>query len=234
MAEELRLQYHSSLDEIEGRVIQLFALVAEGLAAATDALLSGDREMAQTLTEREDLIDRVYRNVEDLVNEQLALQSPVAGDLRLLLSVLRIVPELERSHDLVEHIARRGAQGLRDELTPRARGLIERMGQVGVDMWRLSADAWYERDPSAAERLATQDDEMDELHSVLTAELASGRMSLPIAMDMALVARFYERLGDHAVNIARRVVYLAGKDGGGESAAEAPSPGSDTRPPEEG
>ncbi len=210
MAEELRVAYHRRLEEIEGKVIQLFALVAEGLAAATGALLSGDREVAKLLMEREALIDTLYIDVEDLVNSQMALQAPVARDLRFLLSVLRIVPELERSHDLVEHIARRGAQGLQEELTPRTRGLIEQMGSVGTDMWRCTAEAFAERDPVAASHLAERDDEMDELHSALTAELASGHTALPVAMEMALVARFFERLGDHAVNIARRVMYLAG------------------------
>ena len=77
-------------------------------------------------------------------------------------------------------------------------------------MWRQAADSWYQRDSSAAAVLAERDDELDELQSSMTAELASGRMSLPVTMEMTLVGRFYERLGDHAVNIARRVVYLAG------------------------
>jgi phosphate transport system protein len=210
MAEELRLEYRRHLEEINGQVIQLFALVGEGLAAATDALLTGDRDMARALMERDDLIDGLYRDVEGLVNHELALQAPLARDLRFLLSVLRIVPELERSHDLVEHIARRAVKGLREELTPRTRGLIEQMGTVGVEMWRAAADAWFERDPEGYTRIHERDDEMDDLHTNLTAELASGKTSLPVAMDMALVARFYERLGDHAVNIAHRVRYLAG------------------------
>jgi phosphate transport system protein len=81
---------------------------------------------------------------------------------------------------------------------------------VGVEMWRSVADAWFERDAEAYNRINARDDEMDELHTNLTAELASGSTSLPLAMDMALVARFYERLGDHAVNIAHRVQFLAG------------------------
>ncbi len=134
----------------------------------------------------------------------------MAKDLRFLLAVLRVVPELERSHDLVEHIARRADQALREELSPRARGLVERMGALGTEMWRATGDAWAERDSAAASLLDERDEEMDDLHSSLTAELAGGAMSLPVAMEMALVARFYERLGDHAVNIAARVVYLAG------------------------
>ena len=211
--DELRRQYHLHMDEINGKVVQLFALVGEGLAAATDAVLAGDREIARTLVERDDLIDSLYRDVERLVNHEMARQGPMATDLRFMLSVLRIVPELERSHDLVEHIARRAVRGLGDELTPRTRGLIEQMGDVGVSMWRAAADAWFERDPDAYIRMKDRDDEMDDLHTNLMSELASGKTSLPLAMDMALVARFYERLGDHAVNITHRVRYLAGYEG---------------------
>ena len=208
---EVRLRYHLQLEVIENKVIQLFALVAEGLAAATDGLLAGDPEAHRVLFERERLVGTLYRDAEDLVDAQLATQTLVPGDLRFLLSVLRIVPELERSHDLVEHIARRAGQGLCDELTPRARGLIGRMGRVGSEMWREAADCWYDRDGTAAAAIAGRDDEMDDLHAALTAELGAGRISLPVAMDMALVARFYERLGDHAVNISRRVIYLTGE-----------------------
>ena len=84
------------------------------------------------------------------------------------------------------------------------------MGSIASDMWRQAVDSWCERDRSAAVALAERDDEMDELYASLMAELGSGRMTLPVTMEMTLVARFYERLGDHAVNIARRVVYLAG------------------------
>ena len=210
MPEELRTAFHQQLEQIEATMTRLFAMVAEGLAAATDAILSGDRDVVRMLVERESTIDGLYVEVESLVNSALTLQAPVAGDLRFLLSSLRIVPELERSHDLVEHIARRGAQGISGELSPRTRGLIEQMGTLGTDMWQRAGTAFLARDPHESVALAELDDQMDELHSLLTAELASGKMSLPVAMDMTLVARFYERLGDHAVNTARRVVYLAG------------------------
>jgi phosphate transport system protein len=208
---EQRQQFERDLEAIEAKVIELFAMVAEDLPEATRALLTGDDEVINTLTEREQVIDALYPQVEEMANRAILLQAPVASDLRFLLSVLRIVPELERSHDLVVQIASRATHILGDDLSPRSRGLVERMGALAADMWREAVDSWYQRDRSAAARLAERrDDDMDELYASLIAELASGRMSLPVTMEMTLVARFYERLGDHAVNIARRVVYLAG------------------------
>jgi phosphate transport system protein len=207
---EHRQEFQRELEAIEAKVIELFAMVAEDLPGATQALLSGNNEVLQALTEREQVIDALYLEIEGLVNREILLQAPVAEDLRFLLSVLRIVPELERSHDLVVQIASRANHILGGDLSPRSRGLVERMGNLASDMWRQAADSWYQRDRSAALALDERDDEMDELHSSLIAELASGRMALPVTMEMTLVARFYERLGDHAVNIARRVIYLAG------------------------
>jgi len=207
---EHRQDLQRELEGIEAKVIELFAMVAEDLARATDALLSGNNEVVKALAEREAVIESLYPQIEETVNRNILLQAPVASDLRFLLSVLRIVPELERSHDLVEHIARRADHILSDDLSPRARGIVERMGELVADMWRQASEAWYQRDSSAAAPLAERDEEMDELHASLIAELASGKMTLPVAMEMTLVARFYERLGDHAVNVARRVAYLAG------------------------
>ncbi|HEX8769984.1 MAG TPA: PhoU domain-containing protein, partial [Acidimicrobiales bacterium] len=176
MPDELRTAFHRELEEIDRQVVQLFALVSEGLAGATDALLSGDREAAKALVERDAMIDAVYIDVEDLVQRQIALQSPMADDLRFLLSVLRIVPELERSGDLTEHIAQRAARGLTSELTPRLRGLVEEMGRVGVELWRACCQAYTSRDGEAEPRLRERDDELDDLHVSLTAELASGSL----------------------------------------------------------
>ena len=207
---EHRQEFQVALEAIEAKVIELFALVAGDLAGATDALLTGNNDIVKVLLEREQVIDALYPEIEELVNREIALQAPVASDLRFLLSVLRIVPELERSHDLLVDIARRADHIIGENLSPRSRGLVQRMGDLVSDMWRQAADSWYQRDRSAAAALEERDDEMDELHAALMAELASGQMALPVTMEMTLVARFYERLGDHAVNIARRVIYLAG------------------------
>jgi len=207
---EHRQEFQRQLDGIEGKVIELFAMVAEDLPTATQALLRGNNEAAQVLAERDRVIDALYTETDELVSREILLQAPVASDLRFLLSVLRIVPEIERSHDLVVEIARQANHLLSEDLSPRSRGLVGRMGEVASDMWRQAADAWYKRDRAAAFALTERDVEMDELHASLIAELASGRMTLPVTMEMTVIARLYERLGDHAVNIARRVVYLAG------------------------
>jgi phosphate transport system protein len=211
MAEQ-RQEFDRELEAIEAKVIELFAMVAEDLPGATRALLTGDNEVVKTLADRELLIDALYPEIEELANREILLQAPVASDLRFLLSVLRIVPELERSHDLVVQIAARANHILNEDLSPRCQGLVERMGDLASDMWRQAVDSWYQRDRSAAAKLGERDNEMDELYASLMAELASGRMALPVTMEMTLVARFYERLGDHAVNIARRVIYLAGSE----------------------
>ena len=206
-----RQEFDRELGAIEAKVVELFAMVAEDLPRATDALLNGNSEAVRALAERDRAIDALYPEIEELADHELLLQQPAASDFRLLISVLRVVPELERSHDLIVDIARRGNLILSQDLSARSRGLIEHMGNLASEMWREAVDCWCERDRSAAVALGERDDEMDELYASLMAELASGEMTLPVTMQLTLVARFYERLADHAFNIARRVIYLAGR-----------------------
>ena len=208
-----RQEFDNELEAIEGKVIELFAMVAEGVPVATQALLAGDNDAYLTLAARDRDIDALYVEVEGLANREILLQAPVASDLRFLLSVLRIVPELERSHDLVVHIAAVASHLIGSDLTPRGKSLVARMGDLASEMWREAADSWYQRDQSIAAQLSQHDEEIDELRASLSAEIAAGHMALPVAMEMTLVGWFYERLGAHAVNIARRVVYLAGSAG---------------------
>jgi phosphate transport system protein len=201
--------FAKDLHDIDAHVTQLFALVSEGLHAATDALLANDHEMATTIIKRDQLIDRLYLDIEDLVQRQFALQAPVATDMRYLLSMLRIVPELERSGDLVRDIAKRVESDLGSKLPPRTRGLIERMGRIGTQLWEDAGVAYLTRDATAFERMRLLDDELDELHVALTAEIVGADLATAVSVDLALVARFYERLGDHAVNIAGRMRFVA-------------------------
>jgi phosphate transport system protein len=162
------------IDPIEVRMAQLFALVSEALAGATEALLSND----------------------------------VSTALKVV-GVLLIVPELERSGDLAEHIAQRAASNLGSDMSPLSRGIVQRMAEVALEMWRAAADAYGERAADAAS-LSEDDEEIDILHDRLTGEVAAGTMPTPIGAQVTLLARFYERIGDHAVNLARRIEMLHG------------------------
>jgi phosphate uptake regulator len=136
--------------------------------------------------------------------------SPPLQTCAFLPCVLRVVPELERSHHLVVQLASRANHIRGEDLSPRSRQLVEHMGNLASGMWREAADCWCERDRSAAVALDERE-EMDESYAGLMAEFASGEMTLPVTRQLTLVARFYERLADHAFNIARRVIYLAGQ-----------------------
>jgi phosphate transport system protein len=202
---ELRVHFHREMDEIALRVSQIFSLLAEDLATATDAFLAGDPSVAAVIVEREAEIDGLQKTIEELACSHIALQAPVAADLRFLINTIRIVPELERSHDLVVHIARHVDSALSTELSPKARGLIQQMGSIGVEMWTKAGELWVERVTEGADWLDERDDVLDTLHVALEDALAGGQFAIRTVMTMTLVARFYERLGDHAVNIARRI-----------------------------
>ena len=128
-----RQEFDRELGAIDAKVIELFNMVAEDLPRATDALLNGNSETVRALAERDRAIDGLYPQIEELADHELLLQQPAASDFRLLVSVLRVVPELERSHDLIVNIARRGSLVLSQDLSARSRLLIEHMGNLAAE-----------------------------------------------------------------------------------------------------
>lgn len=209
MPVELRIRFHRHLEEIDAEVVRLFAIVRERVAAATDSFVTGDAELARGVASRDVQVDRLERKVELLAERLLLTESPMCGDMRYLVTVLRIVPQLERCGDLAEHVAQRTVTGLGSRLTPRTRELLALMGSRCDTMWGEAAKAWAARDARAAEGLDALDDELDALHDELSAEVPRGGMVVADAMQATLVGRFYERLGDHAVHVARRIAHLA-------------------------
>jgi phosphate transport system protein len=198
----------TGIDAIDRKVIQLFALVSEALARATHALLGGEALLGQAVVDGDQDVDDLTAEVELLVWEELK-QRPVQGDeLRYMVAMLLIIPELERSADLAEHIAQRAVDHLGTEMSARSRGIIQLMTEVANEMWQEAADAFGERS-RVSDRLVKADDEMDVFHERLTREVAQEEMPAAIAAQVTLLARFYERLGDHAVNLARRIELLA-------------------------
>ena len=207
---EQRRAFQRQLDAIDAKVIELLDLLAADLARATLALPDGSSGVVEVLAEHGLVIDLLCPEVEKLTKTAILLQAPVASDLRFLLCVLRILPELERSHHLVVQLASRASRIRSEDLSPRSRELVEQMGNIASDMWRRTADSWYQRDHSAAAVLAERDNEMEALHAGLIAELSAGRTALAVTIEMTLMAPFYERLSGHAVNIADQVIYIAG------------------------
>jgi phosphate transport system protein len=208
------------IEAIDRKVIQLFALVSEALARATHALLAGEELLGQAVVDGDQAVDDLTAEVELLVWEELS-QRPVQGDeLRYLVAMLLIIPELERSADLAEHIAQRAVDHLGTDMSARSRGIIQLMTEVANEMWLAAADAFGRRS-RVSERMVTADDEMDILHDDLTREVAEEDMPAAIAAQVTLLARFYERLGDHAVNLARRIELLAETDQAGDGGGNA-------------
>jgi phosphate transport system protein len=198
------------LDEIDRRFVQAFALVGEGIAGATHALLAGDREAAKELVQRDEVVDRLTHDIAILAQGRLLSGEGSIDERRELIAFLRMLTDLERNGDLAEHIARRAARGLGAEMSARSRGLVDRMGEVATQLWRSTAEVFAERSADGDLIVDDLDDEMDDLHVTLTAEIVAGDMPVPVAIELAMVARFYERFGDHAVSLARRMAALVG------------------------
>ena len=198
------------LPVIDQQLTQMFALVSEAIAGATHSLLTGDREAAKAIVAADEQIDEIALALTDLVDEALIGSGRSAEERRELVALGRILPEIERNGDLAEHIARRAARGLGQEISSRARGLVERMGEVAASIWSTTAEVAVNRSALDAAAVEDLDDELDDLHVTLIAEVSSGSMPLPVAIELAMVARFYERFGDHAVNLARRMAMVSG------------------------
>jgi phosphate transport system protein len=195
------------LSLVDQRVAQLFALVREALAGATESLLDLEPETGQAIVDADRVIDELTSEVDDIIWQQIEAGSASTDELRQFVSMLLILPELERSADLAEHIAQRAVRSLGAEMTPVSRGLVQRMSEVALEMWSTAADAYLDRN-SRARALEQADEELDILHERLTHEIGTSEMSNPVTTEVTLVARFYERLGDHAVNLARRIATL--------------------------
>jgi len=200
------------MDEVRSDLVRMGGLVTEGIASVTVALLANDLAMADQISTQDDEIDLLSVEAEEKCIRMLALQQPVAVDLRTILTDLRMVSEIERSGDLVSNIAKGIGRIQGVELEPRLRGLIDRMCEQAVRLTTLAIDSYADRDAVLAGALGELDDRLDELHNDYIDTVFSSRFDRYIttqqAVQLAVIGRFYERIGDHAVNIGERVQYL--------------------------
>lgn len=210
--DETRSEFHQLLDEVRSDLLTMAAMVSEGISAVTQALLAGDIAAADQIVTADDELDLLSLESEEKCVRMLALQQPVAGDLRAILTNLRMISEIERSGDLVTNIAKAIARLQGVELEPRIRGLLERMREQAVKLTALSMDAYADRDAGLASAIADLDDRLDDLHNDFIDTVFSSRSDRVIttqqAVQLAVIGRFYERIGDHAVNVGERVHYL--------------------------
>jgi phosphate transport system protein len=197
----------AAIGAVDRRVARLFALVREALAEATTALLDQDYDLGESVVAGDRAIDELTAQIAQSMWEVITGDAFDAARRRQAVLTLLMLTELERSGDLAEHIAQRSLTDLGGEMTAVSRGLVQRMSDVASDMWDMARIAFVER---AAQGVALDeaDEELDVLHESLSREVASGHMSPSVAVQVALLSRFYERLGDHAVNLARRIETL--------------------------
>ena len=207
---ELRRTFHDQLASVQERVLAMTRMVEQGLESVTETLLAGDRVRAELVIANDAPLDGLYAQIEAEIQDLIARQAPVARDLRFVLAALRIAQEVERCGDLVASIARRADRIDPAVLTPDIRSIVYEMGAEATGMFRSAARAFEVCDPGAAMRLEEWDDTMDDLHRRLLATVFALRdASVESAVELGLVARFYERIADHAVVIAERVRFIA-------------------------
>lgn len=207
----MRDAYHEDLDAITDRLVELTSLTGSAMGRATTALLDADLTLAEAVIAGDEVIDAVYHDTEAKAFDLLARQQPVAGDLRILVTSLRMVADLERSGDLALHVAKIARRRYPNSAVPQhLRSTILEMGQVAQLIMSKAGDCIANRDATLAAELETDDDAMDELHRTLFTSLLDDEWTdgIEAAIDITLAGRYYERFADHAVSLARRVVYL--------------------------
>jgi phosphate transport system protein len=218
---ETRKQFHDELAAIDDDVVRLGALASEAIEAGTAALLGADLALVEKVVAGDRVLDEVMHSVEQRTFELLGLQQPMAVDLRMLVTVLRVVHEIERVGDLMVKVAKAARRLYPVELPPRVRGLIDRMRAQARAQLDLAVDAFATRDVARASALDDMDDVMDELQKELFQAIfalhAPDDASLQRAVQVALVGRYFERIGDHAATVAERIRFMV--------TGEFPSPG---------
>ena len=207
----MRDQYYDQLDSVVDDLVAMTAAVRTAVLEATDALLDANAEAAESVISGDREIDEAREIIEDRALHLLATQQPVATDLRQLVATLRMVADLERMGDLSVHIAKVARMRMPDIAVPTPlRPTISRMAEVAEHMVASASRVVAERDVEAAHELESQDDEMDKLRRALFRALLGDEWEhgVEAAIDIALLGRYYERIGDHSVSMARRIVYL--------------------------
>jgi phosphate transport system protein len=207
----VRDQYHDDLDAITTSLIEITRLAGSAINHATQALLDADLQAAESVISGDNAIDALYQHIEESALDLLARQQPVASDLRTVITGLRMVADIERMGDLALHIAKVARLRYPSSAIPvELQATVLEMGQVAQRICAKCSSVIATRDLQMAAELERDDDVMDDLHRRLFATLLDDgwRGGIETAIDVTLCGRYYERFCDHAVSVARRVVFL--------------------------
>lgn len=213
MPEDYRKGLHNEIDGLKTDIVELAALTGELLVKATGVLLSGDLSEAQILIDSDDYIDALSIDIDERCFATLALQSPLASDLRAVVATMKINSDIERGADLMVNVAKASRRLYGEAIPPRLRGLIQQMGDEASRLLRLAIDAFVDRNGVLGTALHDIDDRLDSLHREFVQAIfvahAADELNLQSAVQLAVVGRFYERVGDHAVNVGEWVAFMA-------------------------
>jgi len=207
----MRDAYHEELDALGLQLIEMTQLVGTAISRASLALLDADLTMAESVIAADDAVDRLRDELDHRAMDLLARQQPVASDLRIIVTTLKMSADLERMGDLARHVARAARRRYPDSaVPPKLRSAIMEMGKVAEQLVTKTGSVLASRSLATALEIEHDDDEMDRLHRALFGQLldVEAPYSIEVAIDVTLVSRYYERFADHAVAVARRVVYL--------------------------
>jgi len=206
----VRTAYHEQLDALTNQLAEMCRMAGVAMERATQALLQADLVLAEQVIGDHEKIVSTSARAEEAAFVLLALQAPVAGDLRSIVSSIQIVADVERMGALALHVAKIARRRHPQHTLPEeVNGYFAEMGRVAVDLANSASDVLQSRDPEKASRMRDDDDAMDDLHRHLFSVMMDRewKHGVAAAVDVTLLGRFYERFADHAVEISRRVIF---------------------------
>lgn len=208
----MREAYHVELEELSGNLAAMSVQVAGAMEKATKALLDADLSLAEQVIGDDAKIDDLRAEAEEQAYALLALQAPVATDLRTVLAVIHAAESLERMGDLALHVAKAARRRHPDHAVPEpVRPDFAEMGDAVVKLALRAEEVIKSKDVDAARSIEAEDDRVDEIHRHLFSVIMAKDWDFGVAaaVDVTLLGRFYERYADHAVSVAKRMVFVA-------------------------
>ena len=206
----MRTAYHEQLDQLTEQLSEMCGLAGAAMEHATQALLQADLVLAEQVITDHEQITAMSGRAEEAAFVLLALQAPVAGDLRSVVTAIQIVADIDRMGALALHVAKIARRRHPQHALPEeVNGYFAEMGRVAVELGHAAREVLQTRDPEKAARIQEEDDAMDDLHRHLFTVLMDRewKHGVTAAVDVTLLSRFYERFADHAVEVARRVIF---------------------------